>query len=684
MASTFNRRASQLATGQSSTVEPTSHGRRRVLILDVRPQVDGGRYAVSRIIGEDIQVSCDIVSDGHDLVAGALQYSSPSDSGTSGTSWTELALTPVGNDRWQASFSVSQLGRARFRIHAWVDEFATWRHGLERKHAAGQDITLELAAGVELIDNAVERASGADAEQLARLKDHLSAGDLDERVRAALSDVLAELMSAHPNREHATQGQQFEVRIEPELARFSSWYELFPRSFGGGGQHGTFADVTQKLLPYVASLGFDVLYLPPIHPIGKAFRKGPNNTLTTTEGDPGSPWAIGSEHGGHKEIHPQLGTVEDFEHLVVEARKLGIEVALDIAFQASPDHPYVKAHPEWFVHRADGSIQYAENPPKKYEDVYPFDLAGPAWQSLWPELVSVFEVWIERGVRVFRVDNPHTKPIPFWEYCIMTLKERHPDVIFLAEAFTRPKLMYALAKVGFSQSYTYFTWRTTARELRRYMEELTTTEAREFFRPNFWPNTPDILPEHLQYGGRPMFISRLLLAGTLCSNWGIYGPAFELMEHEPRPGAEEYIDNEKYQLRDWQLDAPHSLAPMVARLNRIRQQNRAFQTNDTLRFHDCDNDNILAYSKSDEATGNVVLTVVSLEPNHRHSGWLTLDLSALMVDTQEVFQVHDQVSDARYHWQGKRVYVELDPEMPGHVFVVKRRVRSEHNFEYFL
>lgn len=667
-----------------SRTNPAPGERRRVLVFDIQPSVDAGRYAAKRVEGDVVEVSCDLVADGHDFVAGAVIFS------VSGSQAPrEVPLLARGNDRYAASIVADTIGRWSFAIEAWVDEFATWRHNIIRKRDAGQDVRLELMAGALLIAEARTRAASQDELKLELAQSLLEqAADqqlrLEEGLATALAPELLELMSVYPRRSESTKSQSFDLVVDSPIARFSAWYELFPRSFGRQGAHGTFADV-EGVLPYVASMGFDVLYLPPIHPIGKAFRKGPNNTLEAGENDPGSPWAIGAKEGGHKEIHPQLGSVEDFERLVARAEQLGLRVALDIAFQASPDHPYVSSHPEWFQRRADGTIQYAENPPKKYQDVYPFDLAGPESAALWEELKSVFDVWIERGVRIFRVDNPHTKPIRFWEYCISEIKDRHPDVVFLAEAFTRPKLMYALAKVGFTQSYTYFTWRTTSHDLKSYLVELTSTPVREFFRPNFWPNTPDILPEHLQYGGRATYVSRMVLAGTLSASWGIYGPPFELMESVARPGSEEYIDNEKFQLRSWDLQAPRSLRPLIARLNKIRRDNPALQRNDTLVFHDSDNDNVLAYSKTDEASRNIVLTVVNLEAYHRHSAWLTLDLSALGVQEHDVFQVHDLMSDARYQWHGSRVFVVLDPEvMPVHIFRLRLRLRTEQSFEYYL
>lgn len=659
-------------------------GQKRVLICDVQPSVDDGRHPVKRVLNDVLTVTCDLVSDGHEKADGVLRYRLETEQ-----EWREEPLEVLGNDRYGARCALSQLGQWEYCIHGWIDEYGSWLHAVQRKHAAGQDVSVELLGGHALLEGALTRAgttpdAGASGAKLLELLSLFSGGAPERCVAAAGDADIIAFMRRHADRRFSTESSVYRVSVEPVLARFSAWYELFPRSFGEDGRHGTFADV-ERLIPYVASMGFDVLYFPPIHPIGRTFRKGPNNTLEAGPDDPGSTWAIGSEAGGHKAIHPELGTVDDFCRLVNNARDAGLEIALDIAFQASPDHPYVKEHPEWFVHRADGSIQYAENPPKKYQDVYPFDLAGPAWRSLWEELRSVFEVWIERGVRIFRVDNPHTKPIPFWEYCINDIKRSHPDVIFLSEAFTRPKLMYALAKVGFSQSYTYFTWRTTSHDLQTYLTELTSTPVREFFRPNFWPNTPDILPEHLQFGGRPMYLTRLVLAGTLSSNFGIYGPAFELMEHVARPGAEEYIDNEKFQLRRWDLNRPDSLRPVIARLNKIRRENPALHSNDTLVFHGSDNDRVLAYSKVDRATGNVILVVVNVEPQHRHSAWLELDLAALLIEPGETFQVHDLISEARFLWSGSRAYVELAPDgMPAHVFKLRRRLRTEQSFEYFM
>ena len=484
-------------------------------------------------------------------------------------------------------------------------------------------------------------------------------------------------------------GKRLPLTVDRERAAFSAWYELFPRSTSPEpGRHGTFRDVEARL-PYIAELGFDVLYLTPIHPIGHTFRKGKDNSPAAQPGEPGSPYAVGNEHGGHKSIHPELGTLDDFRSLVRAARELGIEIALDNAFQCSPDHPYVREHPDWFYVRPDGSIQYAENPPKKYQDVYPFNFESDDWRALWDELKSFFSFWAEQGVRIFRVDNPHTKAFGFWEWCIGELKREYPDLIFLSEAFTRPKVMYRLAKLGFSQSYTYFAWRTTKAELTEYMTELTQTPVREFFRPNFWPTTHDILTPQYYDGYRATFIARLALAATLTANYGIYGPAYELMLHTPVGAREEYIDNEKYELRVWDLDDPRSLRPLIARLNRIRRENPALQRDTSIRFHAVENnyvpnDQLIAYTKQSPDGRNVVLVVVNLDPVHVQSGWLRLPLADLGIGEGDRFYVHDMLSETRYAWAGEWNFVQLDPaQMPVHVFRLERP-RDERSFDYYL
>jgi starch synthase (maltosyl-transferring) len=672
------------AKGRPRPLPPSSigEGRGRVLVQGVRPEIDGGRYPIKRIAGDRLVVEADLVSDGHDIVRGALLYRP-----AGADAFREVAMEALGNDRFRASFQLTSVGQWEYTVLGWVDAFSTWCRGFQRKVEAGHDVWVDILAGATLIEEAAARASDVDAPALVAIAQALRAEDtpIDTRAQAALRPELIDWVARAADRSFASRyGRDLEVIVDRPKARFSAWYEFFPRSCGAPGKHGTFRDA-EAMLPYVAEMGFDIVYLPPIHPIGRAFRKGRNNAVTAEPGEPGSPWAIGAEEGGHKSVHPELGTLEDFRRFVERAREHRIDVALDIAFQASPDHPYVKEHPEWFRRRPDGTIQYAENPPKKYQDVYPFDFESPAWEALWEELKSVFVFWAEQGVRVFRVDNPHTKPLPFWEWCFSALKADYPDLIFLAEAFTRPKVMYTLAKGGFTQSYTYFTWRVTKQEITAYMEQLTQTEVAEFFQPNFWPNTPDILPEHLQTGARAAFIGRVVLAATLSSSFGIYGPAFELMEHVPRPGAEEYIDNEKYELKRWDISRPDSLRYVIAQLNAIRRANPALQDNKNLRFHPTSNDLILCYSKRTDDRKNIILMVVNLDFHHKHNAWLELDLADLGITPDESFQVHDLLSDARFTWRGPRAYVELDPQvMPAHALRVRRFVRTEHDFEYYL
>ncbi|HWC31270.1 MAG TPA: alpha-1,4-glucan--maltose-1-phosphate maltosyltransferase [Dehalococcoidia bacterium] len=653
---------------------PSEDGLRRVVITHVSPEVDGGRYAVKRVSGEAVVVEADIFLDGHDDLACELQYAAPGL-----REWSPVRMKPLGNDRWRAAFAVLELGRYRYRIEGWPDPFETWRRELRKRVEAGQDVAIELLTGARLVRAASERASGADGQ---RLLDRAGAlekeWDVTLRVSVALEEALSELMARYPDRTHSTvydAGQ--EVQVDPEKARFSTWYEMFPRSASPDlARPGTFADVIARL-PYVASMGFDVLYLPPVHPIGKTDRKGKNNTTLCFEDDPGSPWAIGSEEGGHKAINPDLGTLADFRKLLSAARDHGIEVALDLAFQCSPDHPYVKEHPQWFAHRPDGSIRFAENPPKQYQDIYPLDFSTEDWQALWQELRSVVEYWIEQGVRIFRVDNPHTKPFAFWEWLIGGIKLRYPDVILLSEAFTRPNVMYQLAKIGFTQSYTYFTWRNGKHELAEYFTELTTTDVREYFRPNFWPNTPDILHEYLQHGGRPAFVIRLVLAATLTANYGMYGPAFELMEHAPRePGSEEYLNSEKYEVRHWDLDNPDSLSELIARVNKARRENPALQRDDGFRLLEASDDNLMAYAKVSADGSNRVVCVVNVDPYHPHAGWVRVPLEALGIAPGSAYEVVDLLDGARYTWHGEWNYVELNPYiLPGHVLRVEWPLR---------
>ena len=590
----------------------------------------------------------------------------------------------LGNDRWRVNLTPDRLGLWQFEIAGWVDQFETWLSGIEKKAEAGVDISVELEIGAALFASAADRAKGGDSRSLASLAESLADKSLSrsERLTKGMGADAAALARAYPDRSRETRSGRWQIVADREKAVHSTWYELFPRSWSKkGGEHGTFADVEARL-DYVADMGFDVLYLPPIHPIGATYRKGANNTLEAGEDDPGVPWAIGSEHGGHTDINPELGTIDDLRSLRVAAEARGMELALDIAFQCSPDHPWVTEHPEWFRHRPDGTIQYAENPPKKYQDIYPLDFETEDPEGLWAALEGVFDHWIDENIRIFRVDNPHTKSFPFWDWVIPEIRKDHPDVIFLAEAFTRPAVMHRLAKAGFNQSYTYFAWRSTKWELTQYMSDLAAVS--DYFRPTFWPNTPDILTEELQTGGRAAFISRYVLAATLSPACGIYGPAYELMEHRPlREGSEEYLDSEKYQVRQWDLDGEDSLQRVITRVNKARRAHRALQRGWELTFHPTDNEMIICYSK--QADDDVVLVVVNLDPHHLQSGWVQLDLSALGVDPEQRYSVHDLLTDRRYQWDGQHNFVQLDPAgIPAHVFTIRGRARTEEGFDYFI
>jgi starch synthase (maltosyl-transferring) len=658
-------------------------GRKRVVIEGISPEIDGGRFPAKRTVGDQVRVEADVFTDGHDSIAAALlvRHEGSRD-------WTEIPMQPVVNDRWTAAFRVKDLGRYVFKVQGWVDHFETWRRDLLKRIQAKSDAPLDYLIGAELIAAAAGRASGTDASSLQEQAQALSAKREPKELRAiAIDESLYKLALRYPDKRYATESdREVFIVVDPPHARFSSWYEFFPRSTAPElGTHGTFADCGQRL-PYVSEMGFNVVYLPPIHPIGRLFRKGPNNNPESKPGDQGSPWAIGSTEGGHKDILPALGTLEDFRRFIQKAKDLDLFVALDIAFQVAPDHPYVKEHENWFKKRPDGTIQYAENPPKKYQDIYPFDFESEDWAGLWEELKSVFLYWIEQGVSVFRVDNPHTKAFPFWEWCITEIKRDHPQVLFLAEAFTRPKIMYRLAKLGFSQSYTYFPWRNGKDEITAYLTELSQTSVREFFRPNQWPNTPDILTEFLQIGGRSAFMIRLLLAATLGANYGIYGPAFELLEHEPvRRGSEEYLDSEKYEIRHWDLNRSDSLRDLISNVNAIRNNNEALQGDWSLKFYPTDNDQLLCYSKESDDHTNLILVVVNLDPHHAQAGFVNLPLAELQIPQDRAYEAEDLLTKNRYLWNGPRNYVELDPSrLPGHILEIHRQLKIESDFEYFL
>jgi starch synthase (maltosyl-transferring) len=676
-------------------------------------------HAVRRICGDNLLVSAAVFADGKDEIAARVLYRHASEK-----RWRFVPMQSAGNDLWKGTIALDKLGTWNFTVVGWVDHFATWMSELKKRFAAQnrlelvgaiaatsssgnaeldsgsnpdtQDLALALRTGAAMVKDAATRARGNDAERLRKMARELERMAVEQReiYGEPFNEELPVLMARYPDLTHATQFEpELKVWVDRERARFSSWYEIFPRSSSPiPGQHGTLNDV-ERQLPEIAEMGFDIVYMPPIHPIGRAFRKGPNNSTIATPDAPGSPWAIGDraamacaplgaeaagDCGGHKSIHPQLGTFADFDRLINSARSHGIEVALDIAFQCSPDHPWVTEHPDWFVIRPDGSIQYAENPPKKYQDIYPLNFESRDWRGLWDELYSVFEFWMEHGVRVFRVDNPHTKAFPFWDWCLGALKSEYPDAIFLAEAFARPHVMYGLAKRGFTQSYTYFTWRNNKVELQSYLEELTRPPISEFFQPNFWPNTPDILHKTLQEGGRAAFMHRLILAATLSSSYGIYGPAYELGENasarppEGKSESEEYLDSEKYQIRQRDRNAAGSLVPLIAALNRIRHTNPALHSNDSLHFHSIDNPQLICYSKSTPGFENTVLVVVNLDSFGEQIGWTNLDLDKIGIGVDESFVVEDLLNGASYTWKDRN-YVALQAGVhPAHIFRVRR------------
>ena len=658
-----------------------SKARRPILIEHVRPAVDAGRFPVKREVGDRLEVSADIVKEGHDRLAAVIRYRPAGEA-----EWRETPLEPHGNDAWSGAFPLTANARYAYTIEAWTDGFGTWVEEMRRRVAAKQaDLASEIAEGAEQVRRARERAHGAEAVALESALDRLAAAADDAMRLGILLDAGLELVMARAQerRDRTRLDHELTVIVDRPQARFASWYELFPRSQGRvPGRHGTFRDVIERL-PDIAQMGFDVLYLPPIHPIGRTARKGPDNTLTPSPGDPGSPWAIGGLDGGHTAIHPDLGTIEDFQALVDAAAGHRIEIALDLAIQCSPDHPWVREHPEWFYKRPDGSIKYAENPPKKYQDIYPINFSCAAWESLWDALQGVVLHWIDHGGRTFRVDNPHTKPLDFWEWLIASVQARHPDVVFLSEAFTRPEVMRALAKVGFSQSYTYFTWRNFKEELTEYFEELTRSEMVEYFRGNLFANTPDILPEILQRGGPPAFRMRAALAATLGSLWGIYS-GFELCEAQPMPGTEEYRGSEKYEIRVRDWDSPGNLKEFIGRLNAIRRDNPALQQMRTLRFYHADSPHVLFYGKTTPARDNAILTVVNLDPFAAHEARVTIPMEELGIAADETYELHELLTDRRRLVRGPRHPVTLDPAVaPAHIYRVERWKKREQDFQYF-
>ena len=642
---------------------------RRVIIEKIYPELDGGLHPIKCIVGDQIEVQADVFSDGHDVIAASLLFKHQKE-----RSWKEVRMQFLENDRWTAQMEVEKEGPYLYKIEAWVDHPLNWQHGIERKIEDGQHVSSELLEGAAYLKEMVKRTKGADKKQLAALADQFEdPKQYDKAVTAAIGEELHQLLVKYPDKFLANESQELKAFAERKRAEFSTWYEFFPRSASKEpGVHGTFKDC-QQLLPRIAEMGFDVLYLPPVHPIGEVNRKGKNNTTEAFEGDVGSTWGIGSKYGGHKDIHPELGTVEDFKDLVNSAKDLGIEVAMDFALQAAPDHPWVQEHPEWFKWRPDGTVQYAENPPKKYQDILPIYFESEDWKNLWNEMLSIALYWVEEcGIRVFRVDNPHTKPFYFWGWLIAEVKKKYPEVIFLSEAFTKPKVMHQLAKQGFTQSYTYFTWRNSKQELIDYLVELTQTDQRYFFRPNFWPNTPDINPWALQSSHEPVYLQKYFLAATLSSNTGIYGPVFEQMQGAALPGKEEYLDSEKFQIRNWDWELKNKLTTLIGKINHIRREHASLQQTNNIQFLGIENEQLIAYYKYDQDRQDETLMIVNLDPYYAQNGWVQLPLHQMGIHEGHPVQMTDLITGSSYIWDKEWNFVELHPALPFHLFKISR------------
>ena len=646
-------------------------GKSRVVIEKVSPEIDGGRFYSKAVLGDSVVVEADIFGDGHDITQAILCYRHEKQK-----NFREAHFSLPENDRCAASFIADTIGLYICSIKAWVDHTLTWHHGIKRKIAAGEHVSVELAEGAQLLTQMIEQASKADAKQLKQLAElFLNKKKYDAACLAASEDAIHHYAYKYPLfAAITTYPVELNIYVDRPRAGFSTWYELFPRSTSSKEHtHGTFNDVI-KLLPRLNEMGFDVLYLPPVHPIGDSYRKGKNNKPNAGSGEPGSPWAIGNADGGHKAILKDLGTLGEFKKLVNEADKYGIEIAMDYALQCAPEHPYVKENPQWFKWRSDGTVQYAENPPKKYQDVLPIHFETDDWKNLWIELKGILQYWIKQGVKIFRVDNPHTKPFIFWEWIINEIKKEHPDVLFLSEAFTRPKVMQQLAKVGFSQSYTYYTWRTSKAELIEYMTTLTQTEMKNYFRPNFWPNTPDILPYNLQSGLEAVFFTRFFLAATLSSNYGFYGPVFEFMVHDALPGKEEYYNSEKYEICKWDWSKKTRFTELISKVNQARSTNKALQSTNNIQFCDIANDQLLSYYKQSAEGDNQLLFVVNLDPYHKQDGWVKVPLKEAGLLADQEFTVHDVLTGSQYVWKGEWNYVALDPHvLPFHLFRLEKK-----------
>ena len=642
-------------------------GKNRVIVENVVPELDGGQFYIKAVPNESIQVEADIFCDGHDKTAARLCFKHQSDK-----KWTEVPMRFVNNDRWAGQFVVEKEGDYLYTIEAWVDHLASWEHEITLKIRDAQHVNSELLVGASLLEKTVKNASKEDKKAIQEvIKAFRDEKRYNEAVVLAIGEQMAEWIEKYPHRENVTRYKELSVWVDRPRAGFSTWYSMFPRSAAKEPvQHGTFRDVID-LLPRIERMGFDVLYLPPIHPIGTQFRKGKNNNVLCQPGEPGVPYGIGSELGGHDAIHPDLGTLDDFKALVAACKGYGMEIAMDLAIQCSPDHPWAKNHPEWFKIRPDGTIQYAENPPKKYQDIYPINFETEAWESLWLELRRIIFVWAEWGVRIIRVDNPHTKAFAFWDWVIAETKKKYPDMIFLAEAFTRPKVMQRLAKGGYNQSYTYYTWRTSKHELIEYMTELTQTDMKYYFRPNFWPNTHDINPPLLQSGHEPNFLIRYFMAATLSSNYGIFGPTYEFMVHEAFAGKEEYWNSEKYEIKHWDWNHTNKLTYVITQVNRARKENAALQQTNNITFCDINDDQLLAYLKT-HSDGNRILCVVNLDGYNRRGNMVRIPLHKIKKAGWEDFIVHDLLTGSKYVWKGEYNYIELDPYLlPFHLFRIE-------------
>jgi starch synthase (maltosyl-transferring) len=646
-----------------------------VIIERVWPEIDCGRWPVKREVGDVLIVEADILKEGHDVMAAVLKYREKGE-----RAWHEVPMRFLENDRWRGEFPLSENTRYLYTVEAWPDAFESWRADLEKRLEAGQIVTLELIEGRDLVAQAVARAEGTNRRALEQsLARFDGLAEDNDRIDLLLSGSLHRLMAKLPDRSLSTiYGKELEVVVDRVLARLAAWYEMFPRSQGTVEGTGAIFTDCEKRLPEIREMGFDVVYLVPIHPIGRTHRKGSNNAPNAGPDDPGSPYAIGSEEGGHKAVHPELGTLEDFRHFVDKCREMDMEVALDFAIQCSPDHPYVREHPDWFKWRPDGTVKYAENPPKKYQDIVPVQFYGGHQDELWNEWRDVVLFWVEQGVRIFRVDNPHTKPTPFWEWLIRDVQDRHPDVIFLSEAFTRPKLLKLLAKAGFTQSYTYFTWRNFKQELTDYLTELTQTECREYLRPNFFTNTPDILPTFLQSGGRPAFMIRFALAATLSSVYGIYN-GFELCEAAALPGKEEYLNSEKYEYKVWDWNREGHIKGWITAINRIRRENPALHEFENVRFHPADDDNVLFYGKASFDGTNHIFVAVNLDPFEPHQAVLEFPLEEMGIRPGQSFQVEELLSGRKHLWRGRRHTVDLDPQQnPAEIYRVSGWVHRDY------